>query len=67
MDIVTLDQVREGDTIEIPIDGKDKAVKVEYNRARGSRCEVGVKVGLLSYAWDHEADTEVFVLARGAK
>lgn len=65
MTITTLDQVRVGDTIEIPLDGTDKPVTVDYHRLNGSRCEVGVRVGLLTYAWDHDANTEVIVLERG--
>ena len=47
MEITTLDQVRTGDTIEIHTDGTDRQVKVTYHRIVGTRCEVGVRIGLL--------------------
>lgn len=67
MEITTLDQVREGDTIEITSDGTDRQVKVSYLRVVRDRCEVGVKIGLVIYAWDHPASTEVFVVERGSR
>lgn len=66
MEITTLDQVREGDTIEIPTDGTDRQVKVTYHRIVGTRCEVGVRIAQLTYAWDHDANTEVFIIERAA-
>jgi len=66
MEITTLDQVRTGDTIEIHTDGTDRQVKVTYHRIVGTRCEVGVRIGLLPYAWDNDADTEVFIVERAA-
>lgn len=71
MDITTLDNVRVGDTIEIVSDGADKTVVVTSLRTVtvGSerRCEVGVKIALLTYAWDRPADTEVFIVSRGGR
>lgn len=64
MEITTLDMVREGDTIEIAVDGTDRPVKIDYHRIVRDRCEVGVRIGLVTYAWDHPADTEVFILER---
>lgn len=65
MDILPLSEVNVGDQIEIPADGTDKPVSVTYIRHLvNGRSEVGVKIGLVTYAWDHDSDTEVILLAR---
>jgi len=65
MEITTLDQVNAEDIIEIPVDGTDRIVKVEYLRTTRFGCEVGIRLGQLVYGWDHPQDTEVLILERG--
>lgn len=69
MDVINFSEVREGDTIEVDDAGQEVPGKVTYaypNRA-GDFIHIGVKVGLLSYGYDHTADDAVVLLDRPAE
>ena len=65
LEVTTFSEIRKGDVIQLEDGGKTStATIVNIDHSGRSLLPIAVRIGLVTYAYDNERDTEVTVLSR---